>query len=110
MNKQQRVFKNALVEVSGYDVENGVSEYHVMIHATVPMQTYKEQLEAVSDAYRALLETELQGAVAVFKRYFLSDAANQVDMLSAISAEEPDCALSIVQQAPLNGTKIALWV
>ena len=35
MNKQQRVFKNALVEVSGYDVENGVSEYHVMIHATV---------------------------------------------------------------------------
>ena len=110
MNKQQRVFKNALVEVSGYDVENSVSEYHVMIHATVPMQTYKEQLEAVSDAYRALLETELQGAVAVFKRYFLSDAANQVDMLSAISAEEPDCALSIVQQAPLNGTKIALWV
>lgn len=110
MNKQQRVFKNALVEVSGYDVENGVSEYHVMIHATVPMQTYKEQLEAVSDAYRALLETELQGAVAVFKRYFLSDAANQVDMLSAIFAEEPDCALSIVQQAPLNGTKIALWV
>lgn len=110
MNKQQEISKNALAEVFRYDVKNGVSEYHVMIHAIAPMQTCKEQLEAVLNAYHALLRTELEGAVAVFKRYFLSDAANQSEPLSAISTEEPDCALSVVQQAPLNGTKVALWV
>lgn len=45
-----------------------------------------------------------------FKRYFLSDAANQSDMLLALTTESSDCALSIVEQPPLNGTKIALWV
>ena len=31
-------------------------------------------------------------------------------MLLALSAECSDCALSVVEQPPLNGTKIALWV
>ena len=34
-------------------------------------------MNVVLDAYAALLKKELSGAVAVFKRYFLSDAANQ---------------------------------
>ena len=71
--------------------------------------TYEQQLNAVVNAYFALLEGEIRGAVAVFKRYFLSDAANQSDMLLALTTESSDCALSIVEQPPLNGTKIALW-
>lgn len=42
------------------------------------------------------------------KRYFLSDAANQEDEVYA--TDECDCALSVIQQPPLDGTKVALWV
>ncbi len=95
-------------QIFRYEVEEGVSEYQVMIHVTCPELTYDEQLEAVQEAYHRLRETELCGAVSVFKRYFLSDAANQADKL--LAAETSDCALSVIEQPPLNGTKIALWV
>ena len=85
----------------------GVSEYHVMISATDVMASYQQQLDAVLDAYQHLLTTDLKGATAVFKRYFLSDAANQAD--DVIASDVSDCAKSIIEQAPLNGTKIALW-
>ena len=85
----------------------GVSEYHVMIRVTDIMATYQQQLDAVLDAYQHLLTTELKGATAVFKRYFLSDAANQAD--DVIASDVSDCAKSIIEQAPLDGTKIALW-
>ena len=80
-NKQQQTnqLENTLTEIFKYEVEAGVSEYHVMIHATRPEATYEEQLNAVVDTYCQLRESELQGAVAIFKRYFLSDAANQAD-------------------------------
>lgn len=78
-DKQQQTnqSENTLTEIFKYEVEAGVSEYHVMIHATRPEATYEEQLNAVVDTYCQLRESELQGAVAIFKRYFLSDAANQ---------------------------------
>ena len=59
-------------------------------------------------AYNRLITNELKGAHAVFKRYFLSDATNQAD--SVLLADMTDCAKSIIQQAPLDGTKVALWV
>lgn len=109
MNELRRRTKSTLTEVSIYNVENGVSEYHVVIHVTAPTLTFEEQLNAMTDAYHALLCNELQGAVSVFQRYFLSDAANQTDTLQANVVETSACTMSIVQQAPLNGTKIALW-
>lgn len=108
-NKQQEQTEKTSTEIFEYKVENGVSEYHVVIHALCPEDTYEQQLNAVVNAYFVLLEKELHGASAVFKRYFLSDAANQSDMLLALTTESSDCALSIVEQPPLNGTKIALW-
>lgn len=68
-------------EISAYCPDGGVAEYHVMIHATNPEQTFDEQLAAVLNTYYALLENDLKGASSVFKRYFLSDAANQKDAL-----------------------------
>lgn len=96
-------------EISAYCPDGGVAEYHVMIHATNPEQTFAEQLAAVLNTYYALLENDLKGASSVFKRYFLSDAANQKDALLAAVPESPACSCSIVEQPPLNGTKIALW-
>ena len=93
---------------SAFTGTGGVSEYHVMISATDVMAPYQQQLDAVLDAYQHLLETDLKGATAVFKRYFLSDASNQAD--DVIVSDVSDCAKSIIEQAPLDGTKIALWV
>lgn len=100
-------YPSGRAEVAAFVVTGGVTEYHVMIHATDPKQTYREQMNVVLDAYAALLKKELSGAVAVFKRYFLSDAANQAELLLAATAESSDCALSVVEQPPLDGTKIA---
>ena len=112
-HKQLRNHKsqeNTLVEISRFEPTEGVAEYHVMIHVTRPSLTYQEQLDTLLDTYYQLLENELKGAVAVFKRYFLSDAANQADWLAVQVPESSVCACSIVEQPPLNGTKIALWV
>jgi enamine deaminase RidA (YjgF/YER057c/UK114 family) len=79
-----------------------------MIHVDDATLPYAEQLNAIFNAYNALLHEELKGARCVFKRYFLSDAANQADDI--IINDVTDCAKSIIQQAPLDGTKVALWV
>lgn len=108
--KRQIQTEHTLTEIFKYEAGTNVSEYHVMIHVTTPESTYEEQLNAVIEAYYKLRENELKGTVSIFKRYFLSDAANQADRLLTLSTENSDCALSIVEQPPLNGTKIALWI
>ena len=102
--------KEVEVQIASFSNGNEVSEYHIILQGTQPTLTYKEQLNNLTDVYNSLLTGELKGASALFKRYFLSDAANQEEMLLAMATEYSDCALSIVEQPPLNGTKIALWV
>ena len=97
------------VEIFKFQPPGGVAEYHVTIRVTDSRLTFVEQAEAVQTAFYALLDDRLKGAVPVFTRYFLSDAANQADLLLGLMPENPDCPLSIVEQAPLNHTKIALW-
>ena len=101
-------YQNACAEVFCFDAGTEVKEYHVMIHASSALTTFGAQLEAVLGAYGQLLEQLPGKPQAVFKRYFLSDAANQADHV--IVSDLTDCAKSIIEQAPLDGTKVALWV
>ena len=109
MNEQlfHIAFENASADVSCFDNGTEVKEYHAMIHVDAKRLPYSQQLEAVLSAYNQLIEGPLKGAQAVFKRYFLSDAANQAD--EVILSDVTDCAKSIIEQAPLDGSKIALW-
>ena len=108
-NNQQTIKLNkARAEVYVFDNGSEVREAHAMIHADNIGLTYKEQLDVVLDAYDALRKDVLNGYVAVFKRYYLSDAANQAEMVK--ERETKECAVSIVEQPPLDGTKIAIWV
>ena len=100
-------FENASADVFCFDNGTEVREYHAMIHVDSRRLPYSQQLEAVLNAYNQLIEGPLKGAQAVFKRYFLSDAANQADEI--ILSDVTDCAKSIIEQPPLDGTKIALW-
>lgn len=85
---------------------NGGREIHAIItvdHCTLP---YSGQLEEVTSQLRNFLEGEASGLHPVFMRWFLSDAANQASLLPAMD----NCAVSVVEQAPLDFTKVALWV
>ena len=95
--KQQNIqSEKTLTEIFKYNAGGEASEYHIIIHSTKPEDTYEEQLNAVLNTYDYLLTQELKGAVAILKRYFLSDAANQADTLLALTTEGSGCTLSIV--------------
>ena len=83
-------------------------EASFIIHASDPNASFTAQLQEVISRYNELRNKLIPGAEAVMKRYFLSDAANQEDEVYA--TDECDCALSVIQQPPLDGTKVALWV
>ena len=100
-------FEHAGADVFCFDCGTDVREYHAMIQITDRRLPFAVQLEAVISAYDDLLN-RLPDTQAVFKRYFLSDASNQAD--DVVVADVTDCAKSIIQQAPLNGSKVALWV
>ena len=96
--------------VTSFHVETGVTEYQVLLTIKEPTMPFVEQLRNIQQVYQEVVTEELPGdAVAVFRRYFLSDAANQLDGVMSWECENAFCALSVVQQAPLNGTKVAMW-
>ena len=92
--KQQNIqSEKTLTEIFKYNAGGEASEYHIIIHSTKPEDTYEEQLNAVLNTYDYLLTQELKGAVAILKRYFLSDAANQGNRRSIVSVSFKCCTV-----------------
>ncbi|MDR1726640.1 MAG: hypothetical protein LBT74_01705 [Acidobacteriota bacterium] len=86
----------------------GVTETHLF--AKGGEGDFARQLGGVVGALDAYLRENgvARGAVA-FARYFVSDYANQAGALRDIVECGATCALSIVQQPPLGGGKVAAW-
>lgn len=98
------------VNVSSFEKERGVSEFHIMIQVTNQMLSFDQQLDNILTTYNSILNDKLENANPVFERYFLSDAAIQQSLLKErLFNQDSNHAVSIIEQAPLNGTKIALW-
>ena len=70
-----------------------------------PLIPFDNQADLLLDNIRKLLEKE---GTPVLMRFFLSDPANQTALLQERLLF--DCPVSIIGQAPLNGTKIAAMV
>ena len=86
---------------------DAVEEAHAFITIDANNDTFEAQVKRMDAAQEMLYQLpELEGANPIFKRYFLTDATNQVPYLS----EEKHCTISYIQQPPLNGSKITLWV
>lgn len=98
------------LDASFFSTAHGVEEIHACAHVTDTTLPYPHQLEELRAAIALWMEEkDLTESRLVLKRYFLSDAANQTEAL--LQAEKDcACALSIVQQPPLDGSKIALWI
>ena len=94
-------------EVSCIDETMEVAEYNAVFHVEDAQLTYREQLTAINAALSSLL-SDIPNSICVFRRYFLSDAANQSEMLMN-EVSSINGAVSVVEQPPLDGTKVALW-
>ncbi len=105
------IFDKTCAEIASFTTaDSEVAEHHVMIHVTDHRLPYSSQLKAIDDTLTQLVHGQLGGAKPVFKRYFLSDAYNQSGEVLWLELDYSDYALSVIQQSPLDGTKIALWV
>lgn len=93
---------SATVSVASFRAASGSGEYHVMVTSLLRGAPFSRQLRSVVDALSSL---ELpDGCRLVFKRFFLSDPANQSALL-----DDNSCAVSVIGESPLDGSKVALW-
>jgi enamine deaminase RidA (YjgF/YER057c/UK114 family) len=84
-----------------------VEEVHAMLHVESRCELFEGQMARIQQAEKIFMEMkDAQGSSIVFKRYFLSDAANQVPIIQ----EHDACTISYIQQPPLDGSKVAVWI
>lgn len=101
---------NALIELFQFQGKSESIEYHAYIHATNSLLSFQEQLQSLAKAAKDLLSLAPQGTKCFMARCHVSDAANQSDTIKNILSPILNSTLSIIQQPPLDGTKIALWI
>lgn len=103
------LFNDLGVEVksSTFLCDNGIKETHIILNYVGKDFDFISQSNAINSAIeRIRIEVIDNSFIPVFKRYFLSDSANQYPHLTI----DNECAVSIVEQPPLNGSKIAAWI
>ena len=84
------------------------TDAHVMLHVTDAEMSCEEQMAALRGATERLMG-EMEGWKPVLRRVFVSDSANQNHHV----VEEwrgGDVATWVVEQPPLDGTKVAVWL
>lgn len=95
------------IELSSFAPEGGIAEHHAIIHVEPRSDIFIKQYNRLVEAEDEILKLpELANCKIIFKRYFLSDATNQVPLMP----QDKSCAVSFIQQAPLDGSKVALWI
>ena len=95
------------LETATFTSEGGVTEWHMMMHVEPLQEPFPQQLRRVYAAEDMILAMpEYRGAHYILKRYFLSDSTNQIPFMR----KEEDVAISIIQQPPLDGSKVAVWL
>lgn len=101
MEYKTKLYAGARADLSVFN--HGRRQAHVVVHADSSEGDFARRAAAVAAALRDI--SRETGLTPVFVRWFLSDAANQ----SALLPDTFACARSVVQQAPLDGSKVAVW-
>ncbi|WP_455587091.1 Rid family hydrolase [Bacteroides sp.] len=103
------LLKNISVEVqlSFFSTEQGTTECHAMIHTLNTALNAENQIRNLETAVDVISTTGIVGKnmSLVFRRYFMSDPANQCQLLKRYLPG----AISVTGQAPLDYAKVALW-
>lgn len=86
-------------------------EAHLQFIHDEDSSTFENQLAHIKAAIELTTQLDaFKNSKTIFKRYFLSDAANQYPQLIKAEVDNRNYALSVIQQPPLNGAKIAVWI
>lgn len=94
-------------EIATYAPEGMTAEHHIMLHVNAQGESFYGQLTRLQEAEAILYEEpSLAGSRIITKRYFCTDAVNQSELI----ANDGSCATGIIQQPPLDGSKIAVWI
>ena len=97
----------ACIELSAFAPAGKTAEWHAMLHVEPRGESFTSQYQRICQAATLLLGLEdLKDAKPVFKRYFLSDATNQQPVMGM----DDSCTVSCIQQPPLDGSKVAMWM
>jgi enamine deaminase RidA (YjgF/YER057c/UK114 family) len=112
MPKEQRTMPVGRLKHRCFRGKNGDTEHFFTITAPRGMG-FPEQIKYIERSYSAALRSlALNEETAIFRRIFLSDALNQADIIQRcrLANDENDhpVAVSIIQQPPMDGAKIAL--
>lgn len=110
MNYEQIEFEqlDVTAQIASFTPDGGVGEWHVMLHVTSRGDVFEQQYARIRQAEEQLMALPgMQGAQMVFKRYFLSDATNQQPIMMK---DAQSCTTSYIQQPPLDGSKVAVWI
>lgn len=94
-------------EISAFMPGHNIEEYHVMLHVEARQEMFEGQMNRIYRGEERLLQQPgMKDASTILKRYFLSDSTNQQPLMR----KEQDCSVSVIQQPPLDGSKIAVWM
>lgn len=94
-------------EISAFTPQDKIEEFHVMLHVEPGAELFDGQLKRIYEGEERLLRLpQVMGADVILKRYFLSDSTNQQPLMK----QEADCSVSVIQQPPLDGSKVAVWL
>lgn len=89
----------------------GADESFAMLRVTNGALSFSEQADALFQVMEHWMKEKNKGQSSIFVRIFLSDAANQeADVMARWGRLDASAALSVVQQPPLDGSKLAAWV
>lgn len=103
--------ENVRMDCARFEHVPGSDESFAMLRIVRKELPFADQVEALFDLLDYLLKQKNVGQPAVFVRFFLSDAANQeAEVLRRWEALGVVCPVSVIQQPPLDGTKLAAWV
>lgn len=92
------------IEYSVFALEGKLTEIHAMLHVTDLEADFRTQYEQLKKGQQVLMEA-VGSAKVMMKRYFVSDATNQMPLMDDVADN-----VSVIQQPPLDGTKVSLWL
>lgn len=114
-NYYTTIINDISIKLFSFEMNKGSNEYYILFSVENNDLTFKEQIEKISGVYKGITASDAnmgsplpKDAKPAFKRFFLSDAANQTAVLNDYIKDD-DCAVSVIQQPPLNGSKVALF-
>ena len=101
---------NVMAEIAVMNKEGKAKELQVMLHV-LPVDNFDVQVGTLCETIKEILcDSLFADTLPVFCRCFLSDAANQFQQAKFVISDLLQCTVGYIQQPPLDGSKIALWI